>query len=466
VAGACVEGGSTGDDGCTSDPASNLTLKQIAVYQSVKIPVMQDGAEVAAASRKANVVQGRNTLFRVFVTLGSGWVARDLSARLTLTPAGGQAVQYYSKKTICASSVDSDMKTTFQIFVPPSTMASSLNYSVEVVECTTQSGSAGQTRFPTSGDIDLGVKNTGGLKIKVIPIQVGNLLPDTSPTALAGYADEMTAMYPINAISITVGDTMTTASPVDWEQMLTDLMSKRTKDKPAADVYYFGLVKPADTFRAYCQSSCTTGIGYVVTDNMGTRAANSRDAVGIGYADKTSFDTMAHEVGHNHGRLHAPCGGVADADPNYPNTTGALTTWGYDYRTQKLYDPAKSTDLMGYCSTQWVSDYTYGGIATRVATVNGVTMIYTPAYALSRWRIMLVGQHGPRWAAPITEEIAAEGDPEPATIYDSTGAALADVTVYRTAIADSPTSMYMVPEPQPGWYAVAVAGAPPLPFAP
>jgi hypothetical protein len=461
-----VEGGSAGSDGCTSDLAQNLTLQQIAVYQSVKIPVMQDGAEVAVASRKANVVQGRDALFRVFVTLGSGWVARDLSARLTLTPAGGQPVQYFSKKTLSASSVDSDMKTTFEVFVPPSAMTSSLTYSVEVVECTTQSGNPGQARFPTSGDIDLGVKNTGILKIKVIPIQVGTLLPDTSPAVLAGFADEMAAMYPINAISITVGDTMTTASPVDWTQMLTDLQSKRIKDKPPSDVYYFGLVKPADTFRTYCQSSCTTGIGYVVTSATGTQSGNSRVAVGIDYNDKTSFDTMAHEVGHNHGREHAPCGNPASPDPNYPNKTGALTTWGYDYRTQKLYDPSKSTDIMGYCSTQWMSDYTYGAITTRVAAVNGVAMIYTPADALSRWRVMLVDQQrGPRWAAPITDEIAAEGEPESATIYDATGAVLASITVYRTDIADVPSSMYMVPEPQPSWYAISVAGGPPLPFA-
>ena len=51
--GVCVEGGTSGTDGCTSDLASNLTLKQIAVYQTVKIPVMQDGAEIATASRKA-----------------------------------------------------------------------------------------------------------------------------------------------------------------------------------------------------------------------------------------------------------------------------------------------------------------------------------------------------------------------------------------------------------------------------
>jgi hypothetical protein len=468
VAGTCVEGGTESGDGCTSDLATNLTLQQVAIYQSVKIPVMQNGAEVALGSRNASVVQGRTTLFRTFVTLGSGWVVRDLAARLTVTPAGGQAVQYYSKKTISASSVDSDLKTTFQIFVPPDAMAGSLRYSVEVVECSAQSGTAGQARFPASGDIDLGVKTTGGLKIKIVPIEVDTLLPDTSPTALAVYAAEMAAEYPINGISITVGGTLTTTSPLDWSGMLDQVRAKRASDKPAADVYYYGLIKPADTLRAYCQSTCTTGIGFVVTSATGTTSGSGRAALGVGFADKSSAQTMSHEVGHNHGRNHSPCstaGTITGVDPKYPYAGGLIGSWGYDYRTQALLDPAKYTDIMGYCGSKWMSDYTYGGITTRVAAVNGVAMVYTPDYALAQWRVMLVDERGPRWGIPITDRMPAEGDPEPATIFDGTGAALTSVAVYRTEIADHPASMVMVPEPQPGWYAVAVAGAAPLPFA-
>jgi hypothetical protein len=465
-----VEGGTSGTDGCTSDLASNLTLKQIAVYQSVKIPVMQDGAEVALASRNASVVPGRNTMFRIFATLGSGWTARELAARLTLTPAGGQPTQYYSKKTLSASSVDSDLKTTFQIFVPPSAMAASLRYSVDVVECGTSSGSPGSARFPQSGDIELGTKNTGGLKIKIIPIKAGSYSPDTSAPTLTAYASYLKAMYPINDFTITVGDTITTATPVDWEVMLDEIRAKRTSDKPANDVYYFGLVKPADTFNSYCQSSCVTGIGFVVDTTTGSTAAQGRSALGVAYGDQYSWETMAHEVGHNHGRNHAPCvtggGSISGVDAKFPYSNGGIGSWGYDSRTQKLYDPAKSKDIMGYCTNIWVSDYTYAGLTTRVAALNGAAMIYTPPGTLSRWRILLAGSRGPRWGIPNKDEVAAEGAPEQATIYDSAGAAVTSVVVYRTEISEGFGNMYMVPEPQPGWYAVAVTGVPALPFAP
>jgi hypothetical protein len=470
VGGACVEGGNAGSDGCTNDQASNLTLKQIAVYQSVKIPIMQDGNAIAPASRKAPVVAGRNAMFRVFVTPGSNWSARDLSARLTLTPAGGTATTYYSKKTISAASVDNDLKTSFQIYVPPAAMTAPLTYSIEVVECTAQSGGAGTARFPSTGDTDLGVKNTGGLKIKIIPLSFNNLLPDTSPTAIAAYADYMVAMYPAaNNVSITVGDPVTAAVPIDWEGMLDDVTSKRAADKPTSDVYYFGLVKPADTLRTYCGSSCTTGIGWVVTQATGSFAAANRVAIGVGFADSVSRETLAHEVGHNHGREHAPCAVSGDTDPNYPYSGGLLGSWGWDFRTQKLFDPAKISDIMGYCNNKWISDYTYNAFATRISTINGVTMIYqAEAPVLGLWRALWVSDdRAPRWRRPITEPSPAVGEPEPAVIYDSSGLAIGEVTVYRTRIGDTNNgARVLIPEPPQGWYAIGVAGAPVVPFAP
>jgi hypothetical protein len=112
-----------------------------------------------------------------------------------------------------------------------------------------------------------------------------------------------------------------------------------------------------------------------------------------------------------------------------------------------------------------MSDYTYAGITTRVQAVNGVATHALLAETLSKWRVLLIDERGPRWGVPIENEVAPEGEPEMATIYGNTGAILTSVEVYRTEIGDISASMVWVPEPKPDWYAVEVIGAPPHPFA-
>jgi len=59
-AGQCV-GAGPGPDGC-SGQAQGLTLSRVVVYQTVSVPVMKDGAEIAAAARNTDVVVGRDSV--------------------------------------------------------------------------------------------------------------------------------------------------------------------------------------------------------------------------------------------------------------------------------------------------------------------------------------------------------------------------------------------------------------------
>ena len=68
----------------------------------------------------------------------------------------------------------------------------------------------------------------------------------------------------------------------------------------------------------------------------------------------------AHELGHNMNLSHAPCGNVGGSDPNYPYPGGSIGIWGYDIHGDRLLDPARYNDVMGYCGTRWISDYHFG----------------------------------------------------------------------------------------------------------
>jgi hypothetical protein len=96
VAGMCTSGGGGEllDDGCQG-LAQGITISQVAVYQTVKVPVVTDGKAVEGDARNADVVAGRPALFRIFVNVGSGFTARSMSARVFLDNAG-TVTTYYS----------------------------------------------------------------------------------------------------------------------------------------------------------------------------------------------------------------------------------------------------------------------------------------------------------------------------------------------------------------------------------
>jgi hypothetical protein len=71
-------------------------------------------------------------------------------------------------------------------------------------------------------------------------------------------------------------------------------------------------------------------------------------------------NVAAHELGHNFGRFHAPCGGVGGPDPSFPYAGGTIGHYGFDFTTTTVRLPS-SSDLMGYCGNPWISDYNYVG---------------------------------------------------------------------------------------------------------
>lgn len=205
------------------------------------------------------------------------------------------------------------------------------------------------------------------LAVKVDP---DNALPETdetnntttlSPTVSRGHVVHLTGVPVIqNNLTGTVRDvekTLTDVWPVKgveaksrapytfsgvlsggatsaWSTLLNQLSQLQAADGSSRNYYGFVRVN---------YGSGVAGIGYI-----GRGVATGRD---------DSLGTVAHELGHNFGRPHAPCGGVAGADPNYPYAGARIGTWGWN--GQQLLSPSRYVDLMSYCSPEWVSDYTY-----------------------------------------------------------------------------------------------------------
>ena len=466
--GMCSGAGGVGADGCMGGLARNVTISRIDAFQTVEVNIMEGGEELTGNARNTDLAEARPTVFRIFVTPGSGWTARELSARVTLVN-GATSQELFAKKSISRASDVDDPATTFQVSVPADQIKVDTHYYVELVECgTPPSGDATAPRFPAAQDVSLGVLKTGPLKVNIVPITSNSRAPDTTEESLQPYLELLEAIYPVDHVEITVGGGITAGYPVDWNGTLDAVRSKRASDRPEADVYYYGLIRPTESFREFCGNGCTAGIGYVPDR---AQDANLRVAMGIGFPGDASPGAMAHEIGHNHGRNHAPCvppgSSISGVDENYPKTGGyaggGIGVWGYDQRSEQLINPDGITDMMGYCNETWISDYTYDGIFNRVIQVNSAKIRVNPDL-LGRFRVLLVDAAGPRWGRPITELTVPDGIPEVAEVRDADGTVIENVVVYRTLVSEIDAASILVPEPRPDWYSVKVDGYAAHPF--
>jgi hypothetical protein len=329
----------------TGGPTLNLRIGGLNLTQSVQ-----------TFANEVPLVAGRDAFLRV--------LAQASQPNTLTTPVrvrlfdGSTVVQTFTipspADSVPTGRSDGDFSTTWNLLVPGSFIRPGLGIVADVDPANTVAETdESDNVFPTTGPrLPVDVRQVAPLAVTLVPVRqsVSGLQGDVTEANSDGYLDLTRRMYPLPGYSAEVHGVYTTTTPDPlqagnengaWNTILSELFALRLAD--GSDRHYYGVVRIG-------YASGVAGMGFIGTP------------VALGYDHPTDRARIAaHELGHTWGRQHAPCGNPPGPDPSYPHPGGTIGRIGYDVEREAV--KLRSTpDIMGYCGSPWISDYTYEGV--------------------------------------------------------------------------------------------------------
>ena len=290
------------------------------------------------------LVAGERALLRVFPTAARAAGAGVPAVRARFFVDGREThVEFVSGKSgaIPVKVDEGSLATSVSAEIPGSVVRPGLEMVVEVDPDRTLDPALGVARrIPATGRLALDVRALPPLELTVVPFLWAQA-PDSSildvvrgmaadPEADTLLAD-MRALLPVGALEVAAHEPVLSSSN-DARRLLEETEAIRVLEGGAG--HYLGTMAGP------------------VTGPSGVAFLPGRAGFSI-----PQSGTIAHELGHNLGLRHAPCGGAGDPDPSFPHPDGSAGAWGYDFARGELVRPT-TPDVMSYCGPpDGISDY-------------------------------------------------------------------------------------------------------------
>jgi hypothetical protein len=300
------------------------------------------------------LIAGRNGLLRVFVR-ASGANAAQPPVRARFYNSSGALVSTSMIQapavSVPAALEEGSLGSTWNTALTGAFLQPGLRMLVDVDPNNTVSEpNEEDNTWPADGQpAVLNIRSVSTLFVTLVPV-VQSARGDTArvdQNNKANYILPMQRMFPVAGIDADVRSPYTFSGQelqsggANWLQLLQELHALRITE--ATGRMYYGVVRVGYT-------SGAAGLGYI----------GAPTAIGWDH-QPSGYEVMAHELGHNFGRLHAPCGNPAGPDNQYPYSGANIGVYGYDLIAGTVQLPSVR-DLMSYCDPPWISDYTYKGI--------------------------------------------------------------------------------------------------------
>ena len=288
------------------------------------------------------LIAGEEALLRVFVISDTGADADTPPVRATFYHGGMEvhSVGIAGNGSTVSREVDEgSLSASVNAEVPGWVVTPGLEMVVEIDPDGTADASMGvRGRLPAAGRSMVDVRSVPPLDLTLVPF-LWSEDPDRSILSeLSELSDNhelfrpLNDLLPVRELNLTVRDpVLTSVNPTfdNRDQLLRE--TRLVYEMDDSDGYYMG----------------------IIVDEGGLAELGGATSV-----SSVNGFVIAHELGHNMGLMHAPCGSPDLVDQIFPYSEGTIGAWGYDRRDNRLVDSG-TYDLMSYCHPQWISDYNF-----------------------------------------------------------------------------------------------------------
>ena len=392
------------------------------------------------------LVAGRPALLRVFPTAARAAGVGVPAVRARFFVDGREThVEYVpgGSGPIPAKVNEGSLATSVSAGVPGSVVRPGLEMVIEVDPDGTLDPALGVARrIPAAGRLAVDVRTLPPFELTVVPFLWAQA-PDSSildavrgmaadPQSHALLAD-VRALLPVGALDVTAHEPVLSSSN-DARRLMEETEAIRVLEGGGG--HYLGTMAGP------------------VTGPSGAAFVPGRAGFSI-----PRSGTIAHELGHNLGLRHAPCGGAGNLDSSFPHPDGSAGAWGYDFARGELVRP-ETPDLMSYCGPpDGISDYHFANalryqlFEARAAAV--------PAAAASATSLLLWGgadADGAPFLNPVFVVDAPLALPDSAGAYSLTGRTARGTELFsllfampRAADGDGGSGFAFALPVEPGW---------------
>lgn len=404
-------------------PAINYGIAGYQMLQSVQrtdnsVPMVAQRAAYMRVFGIASAPNTRQAMIRVRLFLAGAQIdSFDLNAAAGVVPT-----------TVDTASLSGS----WNVLIPAARVVSGLSFSAELdPDDAIPETNKADNRFPPSGMTPVAVQSVPQLDMRFVPVtqSINGLTGAVNSLNKDNYFDLTRRMFPLGSTTVDVRAPFTTAAPVlqsndgngAWSTILGEVNALRGAE--GANWHYLGVVQVT-------YGSGIAGLGYI-----GWPAAVAWDRL------PSAAEVFTHELGHNFGRNHAPCGGPSGVDALYPYANAGIGVWGMDLGPMQLRSPLTYVDVMSYCNPDWISDYNYLAILSRRgpgAAVAGVRAAAAPGLLI--WGRIVQGSVvlEPAFEVNAPALLPAQAGTHRVEGFDSSGTRMFGISFEGDLVADLP----------------------------